>query len=236
VTFGDDNDGSVSFSPDGSRLASASSVGPVCVSFGAPVTQESRIYREALGVVRFHVRRAVSEDTFLKRIQLDSTLSEEVRAKALKLTVGLWKEEAISRSDKLNTECRDVVKLPGRDELAYREALLKAEEASRLHPDDAHVLNTFGLAQHRLGKYRESLSTLTRSIARGNSQDPRYFAVLAMSQQHLGQIDAARAALVILKRVLKDPILAADSDNQNLVREADDLILDASFPANPFAP
>jgi hypothetical protein len=236
VSFGDDNHGSLSFSPDGNRLAYASSFGPVCVSYGVPLTRESRTFREALGLVRFHVHRAASEEAFMKRVQLDSTVSEDVRAKAVALAEGLWKEEAMSRSRKLNAESRDVLIAPGRDEAAYRTARLQAQEACLLQPDEANILNTLGLAHYRLGHYREALAMLTRSNPHRNSLEPCNLAVLAMSNQRLGQTDAARASLVALNRVMKDQELAANADNQSLLHEAEDLILDASFPANPFAP
>jgi WD40 repeat protein len=91
ASFGDDTNGSVSFSPDGLRLALASSRGPVCVTYGTPLTQETRTLRESQGVVRFHVRRATSESDFLNRIRTDPTVSEDVRAEALRLATGVWK-------------------------------------------------------------------------------------------------------------------------------------------------
>src|SRR5262249_7416413 len=85
VAFGgDDLSGSVSFSRDGYRLDWASSLGPVCVSHGMPLTQETRAFREAVGLMRFHLRHAKSENDFLTRIRMDRTVSDDVRDIALR--------------------------------------------------------------------------------------------------------------------------------------------------------
>jgi len=92
ASFGDNFNGTVSFSPDGLRLALASSRGPVCVIYGTPLAQETRTRRESLGLARFHVRRATSESDLLNRIRTDPTISEDVRTEALRLATGLWKD------------------------------------------------------------------------------------------------------------------------------------------------
>lgn len=129
----DDSAGSVCFGPDGLRLASTSSGGPVCISHGAPITQATRTHREALGVIRFHIRRATSEDDFLKRVRVDPSISQEVRSEATRLGSSLWIEEGADRARFLTKESWEVVQHTGRDAQAYRDALRKSEEEGSRH-------------------------------------------------------------------------------------------------------
>ncbi len=71
------------------------------------------------------------------------------------------------------------------------------------------------------------------------ANDPTELALLAMARSRLGQTEAARATLEQLERIMKDPKLAEASGNARnkaFLREAEELILDSGFPADPFAP
>ena len=99
----------------------------------------------------------------------------------------------------LNNASWTVVAKPGADAAAYRQALLQAEEASRLAPNDHTFLNTLGVAQYRLEKYREAVETLTHSdqlhAARNGGSVPADLAFLAMAQGRLGQSAKAQRLL-----------------------------------------
>ena len=177
---------SVTFSPDGQMIVSKYAVGTMRVWGRQPLTPERRVQREALGLVRFHLRRVRSEAEFRDRINRDRTISEAVRAEAQKLAPGLWDEEAASRSARLNEESWSAVENPDRDQASYREALAKASEACHLLPNNANALNTLGIAQYRTGLFREALSTLARSTDLQKKLRPSGLAFFAMAQQELG--------------------------------------------------
>src|SRR5262249_10315403 len=143
-------------------------------------------------------------------------------------------------------------------------ALRQAEAACRLIPDDGYSLTALGIAEYRVGKYREAVATLERADRLKKdlrqSPDPRDLAFLALAHHHLGQADPARAALSRLRELRKDPerarveywqaLLATapaaravakeperarDEYWQGFLREAEALELDLVFPADPFA-
>ena len=179
----------LAFSSDGNRIAATVLTNEFRVWNGMPRTPAVRSHREALGLARFHLHSAESENDFRNRIEHDPSAAREIRDLALKLAEGLWQEEAIHRSNSLNSESWDVVKLSDRDNASYREALKKAEAARRLVPNDTDVLNTLGVAQYRAGLYHEAVVTLTRSNDSNKGQQPSDLAFLAMSQQRLGQTE-----------------------------------------------
>jgi eukaryotic-like serine/threonine-protein kinase len=223
----------LAFSRDGQLLAGVGVGGKLRIWDGGPLTPERRTRREALGLVRFHVHRARSDTEFRDHIDRDKTVSEEVRAEAQKLAIGLWDEEATTRANVLNKESWGVVELPDRDQAFYREALGKATEANRLRPNDADNVNTLGVAQYRTGLFREALSTLTRSNDLHKGIQPSDLAFLAMAQQQLGDSDGAMRTLKRLWALMKGEVQAS-GNIRGFLREAEMLILDSGFPANPF--
>lgn len=91
------------------------------------------------------------------------------------------------------------------------------------------------MAQYRAGRYRDALATLTRSNDLNAGKFPSDLAFLAMCQHRLGQEVAARATLERLEHALRGPLHSANYDDGAFLREAESLILDVAFPANPFA-
>jgi hypothetical protein len=55
-----------------------------------PISSDRRAHREAVGLVRFLVERAVSSADLRDRIYRDPTVTKEVRGRALKLADGAW--------------------------------------------------------------------------------------------------------------------------------------------------
>jgi WD40 repeat protein len=212
-----------------------------------PSDSEKSVQREALGVVRFHLRRASSEKDFLDRIVHDQTISESVRSVSIVLAAGQWEGEsalretarkdavrskAQERANKLLADCWRVVKLPGRDSGSYLMALRNAEEALRLAPDYSEILSAVGVAQYRSGRYQDALATLRDHADHSSTVT---LAFLAMVQQRLGQSDAARGTLNRLIEVIKESGAWATEKDEGFLREAESVLFDAGFPADPFA-
>jgi uncharacterized protein HemY len=207
----------------------------------SPLTPERRVHREAASLVHFLLERAASATDLRERIRRDPTISEEVRARALELADGRWeahvRHQAGKRAWELNLANWAVVREPGLDPVAYRLALRRAEAACSDLPDDGQIVNTLGVAQYRVGLYREALATLTRSNTLNGGRESFDLAFLAMAQQRLGQVEQARRTLAQLRAAVKAPSGISDPEGAAFLREAEVLIeLDPAFPADPFAP
>ncbi len=104
-----------------------------------------------------------------------------------------------------------------------------------------NLLNTIGAALYRDGRPEEAIARLEEAIAMETgtrySQD---FAFLAMTHRAVGRIDQAQSWLERLESFAAsqsaddpDPLEAVEVDR--LRREATSLVLDATFPSDPFA-
>jgi hypothetical protein len=131
-----------------------------------------------------------------------------------------------------------VAREPGREASAYLLALRRAETVCRYAPENGLYLNTLGVAQYRAGLYRDAVATLTRSNSLNDGRQPADLAFLAMTQQRLGQFQAARRTLAQLRAAVEaPPQFTSPSENIPFLREAEAVIeLDPAFPACPFAP
>ena len=117
----------------------------------------------------------------------------------------------------------------------------QSEAACRLIPDEADFLTFLGLAQYRVGRYREAVATLTQAdrIHRdywNGSPFPKDLAFLALARHRCGQTDQARAILGELRETVKRPQWVREGHMLGYLREAEVIELDAAFPAEPFAP
>jgi hypothetical protein len=110
----------------------------------------------------------------------------------------------------------------------YRWALRLAEKACVLQPNDGNLLNTVGVAQYRVGRYRDALATLTRSdqltSAKLKKSIPADLAFLAMSHHQLGHPEQALADLRRLREGMKEPANAKNEESRAFLREAEALI------------
>src|SRR5262249_49428949 len=121
----------------------------------------------------------------------------------------------------------------------YERALRFAQEAVRAAPNDGYILNTLGVAQYRLGRYREALETLTESdrinttVPRGPSQQPQGpvpadLAFLGMVHHRLGHKPLALEFLDKLQESLNRQRTFRQPESQSLLQEAETLILGES--------
>jgi len=142
----------------------------------------------------------------IERVNSLPDLSPAARSSAL-----LMSKEVEENPLKLNLASWATVSKPGREQAAYELALAQAEAAYRLKPDP-EILNTLGVAQYRLGKFKHAIETLERSRkANPNGPNtPADLAFLAMAQYRAGQVDDSRRQL----NKLRDAVKAAEGDEE----------------------
>ena len=84
------------------------------------------------------------------------------------------------------------------------------------------------MAQYRLGKYQEALTTLTHADelnqAESGGPDPADLAFLAMTRYQIGEADQARASLAQLRETSQKPDWAENQEAQRLLKEAEALL------------
>src|SRR5262249_44471366 len=111
---------------------------------------------------------------------------------------------------------------------AYRRALLQAEEAHQLEPQNGIYLNTLGVAQYRVGQYRKALDSLQQADTLFSPRDEGGFsynlAFLAMTHYRLGNQAKAQAVLARLQETMREAQLANNKGAQAAMREAKELI------------
>jgi hypothetical protein len=165
----------------------------------------------------------------------DPALSEPVRRCALDLA-GRLPEVPYG----LNRVSWSVVSRPDAEAAAYRRALLQAELACRLVPQDGEILTTLGAAQYRLGYDAEAVATLMLAdeiLTRiGIDSRVERLALLALTQHRLGKVAEARAALDRLRQAMSQPQWNVSEPGQAILHETEALEQDLAFPTDPFAP
>jgi serine/threonine protein kinase len=135
-------------------------------------------------------------------------------------------ERVLARPDNarlLSDAAWDIVKSPHHVPELYARALDAAKGACGLEPANGAYLNTLGVAQYRVGRYGEALSTLQRSD-RLNDGHPADMAFLAMSLQRLDQPDAAREELRRLRNMMLRKPWAEDRQSLQFLQEAEALV------------
>jgi hypothetical protein len=115
----------------------------------------------------------------------------------------------------------------------------------KLKADAQRGLTRLGAAYSLLGDWASAAAVLRRAAARPDASALEGF-LLALARHHLGRIDEARSDCArALERLRTDPTedetrdaaVAALMTIRGLsVDEAESLLLDAAFPADPFAP
>jgi WD40 repeat protein/serine/threonine protein kinase len=182
-----------------------------------------RVRQEAEEKVRSLSNKPLFLPEVIAHLRTDPVLSEPVRQEALALA-----ERFVEIPHELDLASRPVAARPGAEPFAYRLAFQRAEIACRLMSFEGSYQTTLGMAQYRLGKYREALATLTHAdelnqAAEGGSV-PADLALLAMTRFQMHDHEQAQASLTQLREAMQKPNWAGDEEAQQLLKEAEALL------------
>ena len=117
-----------------------------------------------------------------------------------------------------------VVRSRGLSPQAYDIAREAAQRAVDLNPEHGAWLNTLGVAQYRVGQYREALITLTKADARSGKKFLEDAAFLAMTHHQLGQHAEAAAALARMQAIAEKSKSTIKPDRWPIAAEATALL------------
>jgi WD40 repeat protein/tRNA A-37 threonylcarbamoyl transferase component Bud32 len=191
--------------------------------------RQSQVRQKAEEQVRLLLNKPLLRPEVRARLRADPALSEPVRQEALALA-----DRVVESPRAFDQASRAVASRPGADAAAYQLALQQAEVACRLMPFDGMYSTTLGMAQYRLAKYPDALTTLTRADelnrTAGGAPVPANLALLAMTRFKLGERDQARASLESLRKVIQEPVWARNAETQALLKEAEALVTGSDVP------
>jgi hypothetical protein len=206
---------SVAFSPDGQWLASVSADRQVRLWDARSLTPEVCEEREARGLVQFLFATPLPKADVLARIREHRAIGEGVRRSALAFAEG-WREGPAFHDAAWQVVCRQ-----GAAADRYRPALRWAGTACRREPDEEGYGTALGLAQYRVGQYREALATLTRADQL-HPDVPAHLAFLALTCKQLGEMARGRDYLARLRKCLNDEASwATDNEARRFLSEAE---------------
>ena len=118
------------------------------------------------------------------------------------------------------------MKGPGHTDDEYQKALERMRVLHDTYPDFVPVLNTLGAAYYRVGRHKEAVDYLNRSLHSRKSEsadlDPADLGFLAMAQHRLGFTEAARQTLAELQQIMR--FRAGIDYEETLLKEAETLI------------
>ncbi len=219
----------VAFSPDGHRLASANADRTVklweTVCPPLEILRQRDLHERAFDWVEYLFATRVRRTDVIQSLHGDSSLSDVLRQAALTLA-----EQYRQDSRALNQASSAVVLQPDASTEAYRQALLQAEEACRLEPENGGHVKTLGVAQYRLGQYPAAVETLARSLTLNVTADgphPARLQWLARAQHQLGRKEETQATLARLREALAKPrwtSWASSPEYAAFLREAETLL------------
>jgi len=137
------------------------------------------------------------------------------------------KQATIERSRRLNSDSWSIVTQLGLPAAKYQSALELAVEANSLVPGYGEYLNTLGVAQYRVQKYKEAQATLARSTSLNASRfrgwSPYDLVFLAMTRFQLGEQKQAADLLKNVKAIAAQA-KKKDTELDAFIREAESLI------------
>jgi WD40 repeat protein len=224
----------LAISPDGKSMATA----PALSSIEEGHVRLWRAKPAADGAERrrsFYLRRAgarpivdslfsrfPTSDLVIEHLLQNGTLNPEVRETAIRMA-----RIRGGDPDELNRRSWEIVRLPGRSESQYREALGSAQKAYDLNPRQAANLRSVGVAHLRLGDWDNAVRELARAdtmntFASGPEGGgvPSSVAFLAMALYRSGQRAQAEEALQRLEALMKMPAFAGDDQCRACYAEA----------------
>jgi tetratricopeptide (TPR) repeat protein len=188
----------------------------------AELDWESQVEREAQALVQALLAKPLLKPEVLESIRSNASLNAPLREKALTIA-----SQSTEDSRALNAASWPIVSRKDAAAEEYRRALRFAEVASRVEPAEGQILNTLGVAQYRVAKYREALATLTRSEAinsRVSGPQPADLAFLAMARYRLGEKELAQKTLERLRETLKRPQFVHDAEARGFLEEVETLV------------
>jgi len=218
---------SVTFSPDGRRLAAGGQAGVrIWDAFSVP----EEVWSKRAMVIRVNALFEEMEEAHdaraevLARLDKDSNLNDDER----KFAATVARAHRGPNATRLCDQAREVVLSDGRAKEEYARALRQVEAALRLVPGNSRFATVKGMAQYRLGQYPAALETLTQSLKAntnpsGLSEISEDLAFLAMTQFQIGQKEDAKKTLAQLREVAKGPLWRMYL-NDTRQREAQELI------------
>jgi WD40 repeat protein len=184
---------------------------------------QSRVRAQAENRVYSLLRDALLRPEIVARLRADPALSEPVRQEALALA-----ERVVEGPTTFNQASRAVANRPGATPAAYQRAEQQAEIVCRLMPFEGSYQTTLGMAQYRLGKYQQALTTLTHADELNQSADggsiPADLAFLTMTRYQMRERDRAQASLGQLRQTMQKAIWAQNVEAQGLLKEAEALL------------
>jgi tetratricopeptide (TPR) repeat protein len=184
------------------------------------VSRQQELADRIRSMVRSLFDKLVLRSDVIASLRKDTTLSDTERAFAVRVA-----QTYTQNPNSLNAAAWDAVRDRTLTKEAYAVALRQARAAADLVPGDGNTLNTLGVAQYRVGQYKEALATLTKSEKLNtidpNGSQPADLAFLAMAQYRLGQKEQAQATLARLWEVMKQPRWANNDEAQGFLSEAE---------------
>jgi WD40 repeat protein len=214
---------SVAFSADGTCLACGCENGNIAIYDARPLTPQLRAEGEALVLLddlgaAYHLQSEV-----LAAIPRTTGLPDDVRELALR-----WAQQRRDDPEHLNDASWAIVCTADAPPEHYRQALHAAEAACRLEPGESTYLTTLGVAQYRVGRYRDALTTLTQAeplnAERYGGSIPADLAFRAMAHWQLRHKEEMATNLGRLRQVMKGSRWANDPKSRAFLQEAEALI------------
>jgi hypothetical protein len=238
---------SLSFSKDGTKLASAAWDGTVRIWDARPLTPDIATEAEAFGLLDALFARPLPKSAVRDAIQNRLNLEGAVRRLALEF-IEVYKEE--TDAEKYHAAAWPMLRHPYANDFMVQTALAQMQAAIDKHqPDDFRfqqglldpqapaasasiVLDRYrrglAIAHYRLGKFqKEHYQEALTALAKCEQQHPHpaTLAILAMTQYQVGQQGPAQDTLVRLREFMKaSPTSANNQEVRVFLAEAENLL------------
>lgn len=155
----------------------------------------------------------------IDQMRHDPNLTQAQRSEALQAATDLD-----DSSELLNDSAWFVVRYAKGWPRGYQRALELANEAASLSPRNGLILNTLGVAQYRVGQYKEAVETLQKSNAINRNsrsgEHPADVGFLCMTYVKLGRTEDAREEFNVLKQLMKLEPWQTDLESIAISKEA----------------